>query len=486
MDRNQQVKTFVSLSLIFAASAAFAVPTLTEFRFDANGTPAFIGRNDLPVGQLSLQSTERADKTAVTVSIKGTDTSDLAQLRLGPTVGQISGDTVTFQVPVHQGLSTYTVYAVPSKTADLRRKIVIEGVGVRIGSLVTSPNQAVTDVGRNSRNFRIPGIVETPKGTLVAVFDNRFNHPGDLPADITVGVSTSTDGGTTWSPIRTALNCEGYDGGVGVGDPCVLVDPSNGRIWIAGLRSPKSGHPIWRSVKGSVSPADCGQFILAYSDDEGQTWSKPINITLDVKRPNDPDTKDWGCLFQGPGAGIAMADGTLVFPAQIWGHNGGAPHHGVLVYSKDHGQTWTSSAQMPFGGSESTVAEIEPGVLLLNTREGMGAASRTSAITRDMGKTWEKLETTPLRQPGNLCQAALLKIGERLYFSNPNAWSRSAMSIRTSDDKGKTWSAGLIYDPRACAGYSSLCTVGEDSIGVIYEGNSDYHYFLRIPLKDFE
>lgn len=480
------MKIRIAITFLFAAAAVHAAPTLTDFRFEPNGTPAFVGRSDLSVGQLSLQSSERLASTPVTVSIKGTDPADLAELRLGPTKGEIKGDTVTFRVPVHEGLSTYTVYAIPSDAADLRRRIVIEGVGVRIGSVVTRPNQLVSDVNRTSRNFRIPGIVETPKGTLVAVFDNRFSHAGDLPADITVGVSTSVDGGTTWSPIRTALDCGGYDGGVGVGDPCILADPSNGRIWIAALRSPKSGHPIWRSVKGSVSPADCGQFILVYSDDEGRTWSDPINITADVKRLGDPDTAEWGCVFQGPGAGIAMADGTLVFPAQIWGHNGGAPHHGVLVYSKDHGKTWTSSKAMPFGGSESTVAEIEPGVLLLNTREGQGAASRTSAVTRDLGETWEKLETTPLRQPGNLCQAALLRIGDRLYFSNPNAWSRSAMTIRTSDDKGKTWTSGLVYDPRACAGYSSLCPVGDDAIGVIYEGQSDYHYFLRIPLKDFE
>lgn len=197
-----------------------------------------------------------------------------------------------------------------------------------------------------------------------------------------------------------------------------------------------------------------------------------------------PDTKDWGCLFQGPGAGIAMADGTLVFPAQVWGNNGGAPHHGVLVYSKDHGKTWTSSKAMPYGGSESTVAEIEPGVLLLNTREGLGARSRTSAVTRDLGETWEKLDTTPLRQPNNLCQAALLKVGDTLVFSNPNAADRSHMTLRTSRDGGRTWSDGFVYDARGCAGYSSLCTVGDDAVGVLYEGNSDYHYFLRIPLGE--
>ncbi len=476
-------------SLLF--TLALAVVTLlqaaiSDITFESNGIPAFIGRKDLSIGTLKLQSSEEAKSTLVTVSLDGTNPADIKNLYLGQTRGAIIGTKATFRVPTVQGLCTYTVFAELKPKADLSRKLVIAGTPVYMGSIVTSPNQEIVDVKRKSKNFRIPGIVKTPKGTLVAVFDNRFNHSGDLPADITVGVSTSKDNGTTWSPITTALDCNGYEGGTGVGDPTILVDPSNGRIWVAALRAPKSGHPIWRSEKGSVSPDNCGQMILIYSDDEGKSWSKPINITADVKRLADADTADWALLFQGPGAGIAMQDGTLVFPAQIWGHRGGVPHHGVLVYSKDHGKTWTSSKQNPYGGSESTVAEIEPGVLLLNTREGGGPASRISAITKDMGETWTKLETTPLRQPGNLCQAALLKIGNRLYFSNPNSGGRNTMTIRTSDDLGKTWSKGLVYDPRNCAGYSTLCQIDDETIGVLYEGESDYHYFLRIPLKDFE
>ena len=310
----------------------------------------------------------------------------------------------------------------------------------------------------------------------------RGTNASDLKA-LKLGDHTSTDKGNTWSPIRTAMDYAGLPGGTGIGDATILVDPSNGRIWLCALRAPKSGHPIWSSSKGTTSPDACGQVYISYSDDEGQTWSKPRDITPDIKRLSDPDTAEWGLVFQGPGAGIAMKNGTLVFPAQIWGHKGKAPHHGVLFYSKDHGETWTSSKASPFGGSESTVVELRDGVLLLNTREGIGPKSRVSAITKNMGETWEKLDTTPLRQPGNLCQAAMLKMGHTLYFSNPNSGKRDTMTLRTSMN-GKTWSKGMIYDPRGCAGYSTLCPVGKKEIGVLYEGGSDYHYFLRIPLNE--
>lgn len=474
-----------SLSLAFAAllvSCGLAAPAFTP-----SGVPAFIGRDDVSIGTITLSAEESKTAQTVKINVAGTKTSDLKALRLGDTKGQRMGDTVLFKVPINRnGESSYTLFAEIAPKADIGNKLYIEGVPVRIGSIVTHPNQEIKDVGRKSKNFRIPGIVETPKGTLVAVFDNRFHHAGDLPADITVGVSTSTDKGNTWSPITTAMDCEGLPGGKGIGDPTILVDPSNGRIWVAALRAPNSGHPIWSSSKGTADPKDCGQFILAYSDNEGKTWSKPINITEDIKRLQDPDTAEWGLVFQGPGAGIAMKDGTLVFPAQIWGHKGKAPHHGLLVYSKDHGKTWQSSKAMPWGGSESTVAELPDGSLLLNTREGGGPRTRITARTTDLGETWEKIETTPLRQPGNLCQAAYLMMGDKLYFSNPNSGKRDTMTLRVSSDNGKTWSSGLVYDPRGCAGYSSLCPVGTDSIGVIYEGTSDYHYFLRIPLDEIK
>ena len=63
------------------------------------------------------------------------------------------------------------------------------------------------------------------------------------------------------------------------------------------------------------------------------------------------------------------------------------------------------------------------------------------------------------------------------------------MTLRKSTDNGKTWSKGIVYDPRACAGYSTLCPMrqrGQDYVGVLYEGQSDYHYFQRIPLGEIQ
>ncbi len=486
--------------------ATLARAEVTDLKVVPTGVPAFKGMSTEPIAKVTFAASEDNAAEWVRIPIRGTRLTDVKHFILG---GERSSshekDLACFQVPVKKGENTFDLTVELSEDADLGRKLRVDEKDIRIGSIVTRGAQEIVDRQladgrtRASKNFRIPGIVKTPKGTLIACFDIRYKHSGDLPADITVGISTSTDDGNTWSPITTAMDYAGLPGGQGVGDATILVDPSNGRVWLMGMRTPGSNkHPIWGSKAGTADIQDCGQIYVSYSDDEGKTWSAPRNITADLKRVGDEDTKDWGLTFQGPGAGIVLTDGTLVVPGQVWGNNGGKfaklpenegkPHsgrHGVLFYSKDHGKTWTSSKRMVWGGSESTVAQLDNGKLFFNAREGH-PGTRISAITDDLGETWEYLETTPLRQPGNLCQAAVLNMGGKLYFSNPNSGRRDTMTLRMSADDGKSWNKGIVYDPRGCAGYSSLCPIDDATIGVIYEGNSDYHYFLRVPLAEID
>jgi len=79
--------------------------------------------------------------------------------------------------------------------------------------------------------YRIPGLITTNKGTLIAVYDNRYNNSKDLQEDIDIGMSGSTDGGQSWQPMRVIMDMGEYDGRSqrlnGTGDPCVLYDHQN-------------------------------------------------------------------------------------------------------------------------------------------------------------------------------------------------------------------------------------------------------------------
>lgn len=110
-----------------------------------------------------------------------------------------------------------------------------------------------------------------------------------------------------------------------------------------------------------------------------QDWSEPINITEQVKDPFPH------FLLQGPGRGITMHDGTLVFPIQFIDSER-IPNAGVM-YSKDEGVSWTIHNLARTNTTEAQVVEIEPGVLMLNMRDNRGG-SRAVSITKDMGRSW--------------------------------------------------------------------------------------------------
>ncbi|MGC6565439.1 MAG: exo-alpha-sialidase [Akkermansiaceae bacterium] len=336
-----------------------------------------------------------------------------------------------------------------------------------------------------SKAFRIPGLATTKKGTLIGVYDVRYRTGGDLPGDIDVGMSRSVDGGESWESMKIVMDMGDdpkwlYDG---VGDPAVLVDQGTGRIWVIGTWS--HGNRSWRGSGQGMEPEETGQLMLVYSDDDGLTWSKPINITKQVKKP------EWHFLLQGPGAGITMKDGTLVFAAQYQdgdkhpdGRKKGTPFSTIL-YSKDHGRTWSVGTGIKSNTTEAQVVELKDGSLMLNCRDNRGGA-RTVGITRDLGKTWELHPTDRKGLNEPVCMASLLRMGDRLIFSNPNTRrGRYNMTIKVSEDEGMTWPEQFhtLYDSRGGSGYSCLATVGEEHVGVLYEGPTEL-YYLRFSLEE--
>ena len=336
----------------------------------------------------------------------------------------------------------------------------------------------------NVNTYRIPGIVTTDKGTLLAVYDIRYDKSGDLPGNIDVGLSRSTDGGRTWSPMKIIMDMGVPHENNGVGDPAILFDPATKRIWVAALWS-KGNRSIAGSLPG-LSPDTTGQYALVSSDDDGLTWTAPYTITPQIKNPA------WHLFFAGPGNGIAMKDGTLVFPSQYWDEK--KMPHSTIIYSKDHGRTWTGKILGPKSNTtESQVVETTPGTLMLNMRDNRGSF-RSVATTGDLGTSWTEHHTSYSTLPDPVCMASLIKadtwvngaMREVLFFSNPNTTSgRYNITVKASLDLGQTWQPGhqLLVDQRTCYGYSSLTRLDEKTVGLLYEGVKDL-YFVRIPVNE--
>lgn len=359
----------------------------------------------------------------------------------------------------------------------------------------------------NCHTYRIPGIITTSAGTLIAVYDNRYNNSKDLQEDIDVGMSRSTDGGQTWEPMRVIMDMGEWGGRPerlnGIGDPAVLYDHFTGTIWVAGLwmSGATENDMLWWASKPGMSPEETGQFILVKSTDDGITWSEPFNITEQIKDPS------WQLLLQGPGRGITLDDGTLVFPAQFKADIGekaidGGQYtcHSTIVFSRDGGNTWEIGTGAKPNTTEAQVVQLAGGDLMLNMRDDLNrivrdeSNGRAVAVTADLGKTWTIHPSSNSALPEPNCMASIIAAvvntnnGKQqvLFFSNPdNRETRTNMTIKTSFDGGHTWppeNQVELYGP-AGYGYSCMTMVDDNHIGIVYEGMREL-YFQKVPVAD--
>lgn len=403
---------------------------------------------------------------------------------------------------LYPGINFFWVSIEMKPEASLLTKITAEVTGVTADGqslpvkCVSAPN-VIRRLGVGVRHagddgaaaFRIPGLVTTNKGTLLGVYDVRYNSSVDLQEHIDIGLSRSIDGGKTWEKMRLPLAFGEY-GGLpaaqnGVGDPSILVDTKTNTIWIVAAWTYGMGNQrAWWSSQQGMDVNHTAQLVLVKSTDDGKTWSEPINITEQVKPP------EWYFLLQGPGRGITMEDGTLVFPIQYIGKDR-IPNAGIM-YSKDRGETWTIHNHARTNTTEAQVAEVVPGTLMLNMRDNRGG-SRAVYTTSDLGMTWKEHESSRTALPEPVCMASLISVKaadnvlgkDILIFSNPNTTNaRKNITIKISLDGGNTWAHQLLLDEGENWGYSCLTMVDKETIGILYESSVAHMTFQCIKLKD--
>ena len=343
--------------------------------------------------------------------------------------------------------------------------------------------------------FRIPAMVATNKGTLLAVYDMRYNSRRDLQGHMDIGLSRSTDGGETWARPVPIMDMKKF-GGLpedqnGCSDPNILVDRKSGEIFVSAVWTHgKPGTHQWVG-KGSEpghSINKSSQFMIVRSKDDGLTWGEPENWT---KRLKDPK---W-CLFApAPGNGINLMDGTLVMPTQ--GRDATGLPFSNFMWSKDHGKSWTLSSPARDNTTECSVAELKDGSLMLNIRDNRNRSDKSKtngravSVTKDMGKTWKVHSSDHGVLPEPVCMASLishdLKDGRRvLFFSNPNSkYKREKMTVRMSLDQGKTWPKSILLDQKGGA-YSSLAMVDDQTLGILYESSVADMVFQKIKISEF-
>ena len=315
--------------------------------------------------------------------------------------------------------------------------------------------------------YRIPALVATKKGTLLAFCEGRRKSRADH-GDIDLVLKRSTDGGRTWSPMQVVWD----DGAHTIGNPCPVVDQQSGTIWL----------PFCR---------DNDRVFITKSTDDGATWAKPTEITASVKR------KPWTWYATGPGHGIQLASGRLLVPCD---HRDptlpGATHRKTTcrshaIVSDDHGATWAIAGISTPRTNECEAVQTASGVLYLNMRNNFGRHRRAFAWSKDQGATWSEPKFHPeLVSP--VCQASVVRVGEGkangggFVFSNPASTRRERMTVRLSTDGCKTWSGGKVLHAGPAA-YSDLCVAADGAIVCLYERGGKHPYeritAARFPIE---
>jgi sialidase-1 len=325
--------------------------------------------------------------------------------------------------------------------------------------------------------FRIPTVVKTTDGTLLAFAEGRVLNCGDA-ADIDIVVKRSTDGGRTWGPLQVVND----GGGDTHGNPVPVVDRETGRILLA------ETYNTGRTDSASCQvPCDRTPH-LQYSDDDGLTWSQPRDLSDEILPAN------WNSWYAtGPVHGIQLTHGrhagrpVFGVNTETWDGSRVTANNAALIVSDDGGDHWrigaTDSWPIAADGtwrqkpSEMSLTERTDGSILVSGREqdGTDLGHRTQAVSRDGGDSF----TAPFRDLPDLyapqVQGSTLRLGDRILLACPgDPDRRRTMMIRSSYDGGRTWDSvdrGTVVTTD-WSGYSDMARIDGDTVGLVYEGGA--------------
>jgi sialidase-1 len=353
--------------------------------------------------------------------------------------------------------------------------------------------------------YRIPAIISLPTHELVAFAEGRVNGYDDF-GDINLVMKRSTDQGKTWSALKTLVD---YDS-LQAGNPAPvmdLFDPNYPEGVVYLFYNSGNNHEYDVRMNRGVR-----EVWMIRSVDLGESWEDPVNITLQVHRPNNPtfnpsytNEEDWRHYANTPGHAFQFQEGQYqgrIFVAA--NHSQGDPKenfseyqaHGF--YSDDHGKSFQISESIAFPGSnESIAAELPDDRMIMSIRNQRGdIRQRILAYSSDGGATWDKQYFEPsLIDP--VCQGSIISLTDSngqfilAHSNNADTENRNKLSLKLSYDQGETWPKTILIDgienpgKSSYTAYSDLVVLKENTLGIIYEKNDYTEIVFKVIQMSF-
>ena len=332
--------------------------------------------------------------------------------------------------------------------------------------------------------FRIPSIITTDSGVVLAFAEGRKNSSSDS-GDIDLVLKRSTDGGKTWGDLIVIRD----DSTNVCGNPSPVIDRKTGKIFL--LSTWNRGDDTESEIINMTS-VDTRRVYVMNSIDEGLSWSKPIEITDKVKKPN------WTWYATGPVHGIQIREGSkkgrMIIPCDHIEANT-KKYYSHIIYSDDGGSSWNIGGTTPQDQvNECSVAEIGKGKLILNMRNyDRTQMNRKISISNDYGESWGDIyDDKALVEP--ICQASILRYSFKGYgrndllFINPaDKNKRLNMTLRLSNDLGRTWKAEFLLHEGPSA-YSDITKLRNGNVGCLFEAGKNSPYegivYREVDVRD--
>lgn len=368
--------------------------------------------------------------------------------------------------------------------------------------------------------FRIPGLLVTPKGTLLAYCEARAGGGDWTNEDILL--RRSTDGGRTWdkarvlvklpepqprNPLREELKAE-------LGERQIDARTYHNCVMIAD-REAGAVHVLFH--------LDYWRVFCMRSDNDGLTFSSPRELTAAVAGYRSKGYP-WRVVGNGCGHGLQLATGAwkgrLLVPlwlsdsSQPRGH-GHRPSHVGVLYSDDHGDTWQIGDWVAKNGegikspSEACVVQLAEGQVLFNMRHESPRRLRAVATSAGGTTAWSPLRFDPaLYDP--ICEASMICVPQKesdrpvILFANPDPRgaapgeddkpdppeprARRNLTLKLSYDECASWPVRKVLEP-GIAGYCDLAAADEGTLFCLFERGStkrgDHYATAALTLARF-
>lgn len=330
-----------------------------------------------------------------------------------------------------------------ARTGGIYFSALTEGQIQRISRVKPLVTTALFDTGyAGSRSYRIPSLVKTHMGTLIAGADQRTSVSNDAPNHINFVIRKSADGGKTWGPLKTVINMPGKNlGKLGASaiDSCPVLDPEGKSERINVLIDINPGGIGLTNCKTAVGVDECGRIKLI--DRLGGHYAAAMDESAAVKLPCDSSEKECATKW-------------LVFP------DGSIKNCDLNDDLNDDSNNILNSNQTcdrstwNIWKSPETASESQPLF-----------AEKTCYIAQiysdDDGKTWSapRLIDHMVKEPwmsfAGVCpgNGIVIRHSEKHYgrilvpfYCSSQSKSHYSSGALISDDDGKTWSRGKMIN----------------------------------------